>query len=192
VPDVSSYVSDHDTAFWRRWIVVEFPNYFPPDARDPELGDRLMAPSVLSAVLNWAIKGWAQLRDQGGFSGIESHEETRQLWQSWGESVDAFIADCVERDVDAERMTTTEAYDRYRAWCRQVGADYVGQRRFTDTLKMEDVEYSDSIRVNGKVRRGYKALGLSDEVPEPEDTSTSAEADESQDGSPGSQSSLTD
>jgi putative DNA primase/helicase len=89
---------------------------------------------MLAGVLNCAIDGWARLLDQDIFTGVESHDETRRLWQSWGESVEQFIAECVERDEDADRITTGGAYTRYQAWCRQNGADSVGRRRFTDTL----------------------------------------------------------
>jgi len=172
-------VSDHDVAFWRRWIVVEFPNYFPPGARDPDLGDRLTTDDTLAGVLNWAIDGWARLRDQDGFTNVESHDETRQLWQSWGESVEQFIAECVERDEDADRITTGDAYARYRAWCRENGADPVSRRRFTDTVKQEDVDYGRH-RINGKTQRGYKSLGLADDVPELEDDDEDDDGDGSQ------------
>jgi putative DNA primase/helicase len=165
VPDVSAYVSDHDVAFWRRWIVVEFPNYFPPAERDPDLEDRLTTDGTLSGVLNWAIQGWGRLRDQDDFTNVESHDETRRLWQSWGESVEQFIAECVDRDEDADPITTGDAYARYQAWCRQNGADPVGRRRFTDTLKQEDVDYGRH-RIDGKAQRGYKSLGFSEDVPE--------------------------
>jgi hypothetical protein len=49
-----------------------------------------------------------------------------------------------------------------------------------DSLKDEDVGYKTSIRIDGKVQRGYDALGLSDDVPELDDTperADSADAD---------------
>ena len=167
VPDVSKYVSDHDIAFWRRWIVVEFPNYFTEEERDPELGNELTTDSMLSAVLNWAIEGWDRLQENGTFTDIEGHDETRRRWQSWGESVEKFIAECVERDPSADRLSTGEAFERYQAWCREVGTDTVGRRRFTDTLKKEDVGYGRH-RINGRSVRGYDALGLSEDVPTPD------------------------
>lgn len=166
VPDVSTYVSDQDIAFWRRWIVVQFPEYFPPGHRDEDLEDRLKTDESLSGILNWAIEGWVRLRDQGHFTNVEGHDETRRLWQSWGDSVEEFVAECVDRDEDADRMTSSEAYQRYQAWCRENGKDSVSQRRFTDTVKLEDVEYGNH-RINGKAGvRGYKALGFTDDVPE--------------------------
>lgn len=187
VPDVSTYVSDHDIAFWRRWIVVEFPNYFPPGERDPDLEDRLTADETLSGILNWAVEGWGRLHERDGFTNVESHDETRQRWQSWGESVEQFIADCVENDPDADRISTGDAYTRYQAWCRDQTTDPVGRRRFTDTLKQENVGYGRH-RIDGRAQRGYDALGLSGEVPELEDTDD--DQDNDSDDSPGSQSRL--
>ena len=166
VPQVD--VDDEDEAFWRRWLLVEFPNYYPPSERDANLSDRLTTPESLSGVLNWAIDGWARLLEQGHFTNEErlAHEK-RSRWQAWGESVDQFISECVENDTGAERISTTEAWERYKAWCVAQGYDSVGQRKFTNTMKEEDVGYSTSVRIDGTPQRGYTALGLAEEVPTP-------------------------
>jgi len=169
VPDVN--VPDDDEAFWRRWLLIEFPNHYPPTERDPDLRDDLTTDAALSGVLNWAIAGWKRLLEQGHFTNEDHYAHAkRERWQAWGESVDKFISECVERDPNADRLTTQDAHRRYTAWCREHGYDTVSQREFTNTLKNEDVDYRDSIRIDGKVQRGYKALGLSDDVPELEDT----------------------
>jgi putative DNA primase/helicase len=166
VPQVD--VDDEDEAFWRRWLLVEFPNYYPPNERDSGLADRLTTAESLSGVLNWAIDGWARLVEQGHFTNEETlAHEKRTRWQAWGESVNTFISECVENDPEADRLTTTEAWDRYKAWCVANGYDSVGQRKFTNTLKDENVGYRKSVRINGTPQRGYTALGLSDDVPTP-------------------------
>jgi putative DNA primase/helicase len=176
VPQVD--VPDEDEAFWRRWLLVEFPNHYPPSQRDPDLRDRLTTPPVLSGVLNWAIDGWARLLEQGHFTN-EDHlaHQKRERWQAWGESVDKFISDCVENDPDAPRVSTQDAHRRYAAWCRENGHDPVGQRKLTNKLKSEDVGYK-RLRIGGKSKRGYAALGLSDDVPELEDTPDRADPDD--------------
>jgi putative DNA primase/helicase len=169
VPQVN--VPDEDEAFWRRWLLVEFPNHYPPEQRDPTLRDRLTEPDNLSGVLNWAIDGWARLMEQGYFTGEDRHaHQKRERWQAWGESVDKFISECVENDPDADRMTTSQAHQRYAAWCRLNDLDPVGQRKFTGELKDENVGYKSSIRVDGSPTRGYAELGLADEVPAVENT----------------------
>lgn len=179
VPDVP--VSDDDAAFWRRWIIVHFDNHFPEgsEKRDPTLEDRLKEPEALSAVLNWAIEGWARLLDQGAFTNVPSTaDETRRKWQKWGDSLDTFTADCVYRDEDADRLTTGEAYQRYLTWCRENGHDSVGRQKFTMAMKDEDVGYSNSLWINGRSARGYNSLGFTAEVPDP-DADEDADDDDS-------------
>jgi len=165
VPQVN--VPDDDEAFWRRWMLVEFPNHYPMADRDPMLKERLSTDDALSGVLNWAIDGWARLTEQGHFTGEEQQAyEKRKRWQSWGDSVREFIAECVENDPDADRITTGEAHRRYKAWCVENNKDAVGQRKLTTELKDEDVGYKQSIRIGGSIQRGYDELGLSDDVPD--------------------------
>jgi putative DNA primase/helicase len=167
VPDVSAYVSDHDIAFWRRWILVQFPRYFPEGERDNNLDDKLTTDESLSAVLNWAIDGWARLTDNSEFSHVEDHDETRRTWQSWGDALDEFVAEHIERDTDADNISTGRAYERFVNWCLQNGTEPdVSQQRFTDTLKMESVGYQKSVRLpNSAITNGFRYLSFSDEVP---------------------------
>ena len=192
VPDVN--VPDDDEAFWRRWLLVEFPNHYPAGERDPNLRDRLTTDEALSGVLNWAIQGWDRLLEQGHFTN-EEHEAyaKRQRWQSWGESVDKFLSDCVERDPDADNITTKQAYNHYLAWCEANGLDPIRpQGNFTKKLKTERVGHGDSVRVNGKVTAGYKHLGFTDDLPrivdpadDDDDASTSLDSFEESDDATG-------
>ena len=184
VPDVSAFVGDHDIAFWRRWIIVQFPAYFPEGSskRDPNLDEKLTTDGSLSGILNWAIDGWQRLKEDG-FTNAQSHDQVRETWQSWGNSVDEFISQFVERDEDADRVSTGDAYTRYKLWCQREQKDPVSQRRFTDTLKQEPVGFSNSLRVDGKVTNGYKFLDIDDEVP-------NVTTDDDRDDGPGKQSSL--
>lgn len=50
-----------DEAFLRRWLLVEFPNHYPPAERNPTLRGELTADDALSGVLNWAIQGRKRL-----------------------------------------------------------------------------------------------------------------------------------
>jgi putative DNA primase/helicase len=178
VPKVD--VPDDDEAFWRRWLLVEFPNHYPPSQRDPGLRDRLTEPDILSGVLNWAIAGWARLLKQDYFTGEEQYAQAkRERWQAWGDSVDKFISECVENDPDAENRTTGDVHRRYAAWCRENGERPASQQKLTTSLKSEDVGYGKSVRVDGSVQRGYKALGFGDDVPALKDTPERGDPDDS-------------
>lgn len=180
VPDVD--VSDDDEAFWRRWLLVEFPNHYPTEERDTGLTHKLTDDDTLSAVLNWAIEGRRRLLEQGHFTNEYRYpHDKRSRWQAWGDSVDQFIEECVERDEDAPRIATGDAYNRYEAWCRKNGFKPVAQTSFTNSLKREKVGYATSVRIPeySSPQRGYKALGLSDEVPNPSDAGPEAKHDSS-------------
>ena len=171
VPDVSNLVTDDDNAFWRRWIIVEFPNYFPPNQRDPTLERKLTSDENLSGLLNWAIEGWSRLMEQGHFTNIETTAgETRKLWQSWGESVDEFIVDCLESDPEADKVSTTAVNEVYREWCSREGK-HAEPNRGTVTKKIK--ETSDNFGYTKRVRtidkrnptNGYISLGFTDNAP---------------------------
>lgn len=171
VPDVN--VPDDDEAFWRRWLLVEFPNHYPPRQRDPDLQDRLTEPDVLSGVLNWSIGGWARLLDQNHFTGEKQYAQAkRERWQAWGDSVDKFISECIERDSDAENVSTGDVHRVYAAWCRENGERPASQQKLTAELKNEDLDYAKRVRPGGTgtPTRGYKALGFTDEAPDVDET----------------------
>jgi putative DNA primase/helicase len=168
VPDVSSDVSADDEAFWRRWVLVEFPNHYPASQADPHLQDEITEETYQQGILNWAIKGRHRLLQQGHFTG-ESFDaiDKRRRWQSWGDAVARFIEKCVSYDEDAPNMTTGDAHRRFSAWCRAEGiTTNLGQAAFTAKMKNERVGYQTSVRVDGSVQRGYKAMALSDAVPD--------------------------
>jgi len=166
VPEVP--VSDDDTAFWRRWIIVHFDNQFPEGSskRDPTLGKRLKEPENLSAVLNWAVEGWGRLLEQGEFSNVaDTPDQTRQQWQSWGDSLEYFLSNVATRDADAPNISTHEAWGVYRHWCYENGYDHVGQAKFTNAAKDKSLGYTaGTVRTDrhDTPRRGYKAFGTVD------------------------------
>jgi putative DNA primase/helicase len=170
VPDVD--VPDDDEAFWRRWLLIEFPNHYPPSERDPTLESQFTTPEALAGVLNWAIDGWARLLDQGHFTNENQYTHAkRERWQAWGESVDKFLSECVEHDPEADNKSTGDVHRRYAAWCRENNHDPVGQRKLTNKLKKENVGYGKSVRINQTdIRNGYKELSLSGDVPDADET----------------------
>jgi putative DNA primase/helicase len=175
VPD-SSHVSDDDFAFWRRWLIVQFPNEFPEgsDKRDPNINERLQQDEHQSAVLNWMIEGLGRFRENGDqFSNAPSTEETQRTWETWGDSLEYFLNNVAERDESADNISTGEAYAVYKQWCREQGESSVSRHKFTREAKSRDFGYggggSTKIRIERESTpvRGYTCFGTSDELPDP-------------------------
>jgi putative DNA primase/helicase len=169
-----------DTAFFRRWLIVEFPNEYtdadkPGPDNDPALEDHLL--DELPGILNWAIEGLERLLDQGHFMNEGETEDKRHRWQSWVDTVDKFISECIEVGGN-QKYTSSETYERYVAFCREVLEETPeSQRTLTDQLKkLPDIRYSGDFRFNGKKARGFKGLKFGWEPLNGEDIKTNGQS----------------
>jgi len=87
--------NDDSLAYFRRWIIINFPNRFEGKAADPELSMKLCDPLLLSGIFNWALDGYKRLQSQEGFSHSKSTEETEEFYVRMSDPVKAFLLDCI-------------------------------------------------------------------------------------------------
>jgi putative DNA primase/helicase len=157
-----------DDAFFRRWLIVEFPHTFtapdePGPDKDPELVDTLR--SELSGILNWALEGYDRLMKQGHFTNEGDASDKWDRWQSWGDSIDRFLSECINTDGDAKQRSG-DVYARYKAWCEQHGISPDERSPLTKRIKkLNGVRYSSSFRFAGKQDRGFKGFTFTADAP---------------------------
>lgn len=72
---------DNTEAFFRRWMLINFPNKFEGPDEIPDLPERLTTPEGLNAALIVAGKGLRRLWEQGGFSRSETTDQIRQRYE---------------------------------------------------------------------------------------------------------------
>lgn len=108
VPPTSSDVS---SGFFRRWIVIPFPNSF-EGRQDPHLLDRLTTPENMSGLLNLALRGLRRLGQQNGFTMGPSLVDALKRYQQEADNIAGFLAECcrVEQGLSYPRK---ELYLRY-------------------------------------------------------------------------------
>jgi len=100
-------------AFFRRWLIAEFPNSYAPDERDEELANRIIE-NELPGVLNWMLEGYDKLVADDFRFCEESWAETKTKWNTYGDDVAKFIAYHIRRSVGSNEITTSqEVYNRY-------------------------------------------------------------------------------
>jgi len=87
--------NDDSLAYFRRWIIINFPNRFEGTLADTGLTEKLCNPSVLSGIFNWALDGYKRLLSQDGFSHSKSTEETEEFYIRMSDPVKAFLMDCI-------------------------------------------------------------------------------------------------
>jgi len=110
-------VQDEDSyAFWRRWIILDFPNQIPEDKKDVNILDKLITPAELSGFLNIALDGLARLRAARRFSYDKSVEATTEYYLRAADPVYAFLQDCVEAS-PKDWVTKDDLYDAFQEYC---------------------------------------------------------------------------
>jgi len=149
-----------DDAFYRRWLHVRFPKTIPKDDRDGQLERKLK--KELPGILNWALEGYARLREQDAFTKELQIEEKRELWKAHGHSVNRFMqtqAECVpESELPKEKV-----YSAYERFCKANHLPVEPKQTFSKYLKREYNITTSRPKMNGERVRCYQGVFLSDE-----------------------------
>lgn len=114
VPDTE----DESEAFFRRWIILNFPHTFDGKKADKHLIDKLTTDDELSGLFNWAVEGLKYLLKEGDFSYSLTTQQTMDRYQRLASSLHAFIKDCVDVDPDGF-IPKEDFYSVYVVYCQK-------------------------------------------------------------------------
>jgi len=112
--------SDESDAFFRRWLLINFPNKFEGEEADTLLAKKLTTAEELSGIFNWAIVGSRRLIKRGGFEHYET-DKVRVEYRRMSSSLLAFVEDCVEVAGGEEWVSKEEFYNAYIGYCKAEG-----------------------------------------------------------------------
>jgi len=129
VPPTSSDVSN---GFFRRWIVIPFPNSF-EGRKDPHLLERLTTPGNLSGLLNFALHGLRRLEQKNGFTMGPSLVEALKKYQQEADNISGFLAECCQFGSSLV-YPRKELYNRYIEWCSENGLKATTKKKFNQRL----------------------------------------------------------
>ncbi|QCR16562.1 phage/plasmid primase, P4 family [Methanosarcina mazei] len=99
-----------DKAYYRRWVLVRFPNNFEGGKEDKTLITRLKDPEELSGFLNLALQGLKRLKENRKFSNDKSVEDTQREYEFNSNPIAAFMDECTkgsQEDIDAIILYST-------------------------------------------------------------------------------------
>jgi len=151
-------VNDRTWAFWRRWILIEFPYKFDGKERpkDPDILKKLTEKEELSGFLNKIIEEYVNLL-QNGFD-IEQ-TELGDIWMRKSNSVYAFVKDCLERDGNSS-IPKEELYKNYVEYCEEMNILPVNKNKFGTLLPREVPVMTVRITYEGKRVWAWKGIKL--------------------------------
>ena len=104
-----------EAAFYRRWLIFEFPNSFKGDKADKNLNDKLTTETELSGFFNLAMVGLRALLKYKSFAYLKSDEDIKKLYLIKSNPISSFLDECVcysESDYSKQAL-----YEDYVDWC---------------------------------------------------------------------------
>lgn len=126
---------DLSNAYFRRWIIIPFPNTFEGAAAKKGLLSELCTDEARAALLLRAIKGLRRLEEQQEFSACPSVQAACQAYRTQCDSAYEFLTTAIERDQDFS-LGKSKIYERYTEWCSSAGIhNPVSQRAFNKRLQ---------------------------------------------------------
>jgi P4 family phage/plasmid primase-like protien len=127
---------DESGALNARQLPFDFNNTVPPDKRDPDLTDKLVA--QVPGIVNWALIGLARLRKNKAFTIGKDAEATLKTLEATHSIGTRFVNDCINvSGAESDRLPLDLVYDAYVDWANKAGIK-PGNRRDRDQLK-EDI-----------------------------------------------------
>ncbi len=160
VPEVRG---EDSLAFWRRWILVRFPNQFLGDKADKHLIRKLTTAAELSGFLNIVLQGLQGLRRSGEFSGAMSPDQTQEAYTKAASPIVAFITEACE--ITSDGWTTKDIlYGSYKVFCEESNLPIKGKDSFGRSLAGSI--YGNQIksgrrRLNGELTYVWEGISLS-------------------------------
>lgn len=126
---------DESSAFWNRWVLLEFPYTFLSEKEygklskeekksgnfklaDPMIIEKMSGDDELSGLLNVALDGLDRLLEQKDFSYSKSIEQVKEMWIRKSNSFAAFLMDEIEEDFDS-KITKNELRKAYSHYCKE-------------------------------------------------------------------------
>jgi P4 family phage/plasmid primase-like protien len=147
---------DDTTAFFRRWIIINFPNQFlEGDLKtDPDLLAKLTTETELSGIFNLAIQGLERLLQNRRFSTGKSVEETREQYIRASDPIKAFAMDCIEEKA-GHLVSKDDVYRAFLEYCQKMHLPSAPKNRFSMALPQHVLTIQSEYKVVNKHRVAY-------------------------------------
>lgn len=150
---------DNTRAFFRRWVIVNFPNVFEGDDKDENKLEKITTPEELSGILNWALEGLQRLLKQGYFSKSRSTDEVAEEWRDKSNPVKSFMDNCLEENPDGV-IQKDKMYIAYSNYCKIRGFTKEIKSQLTVKMKEERIMKEGRRTIKGYEKRQHCWLGL--------------------------------
>ncbi|QGR17815.1 phage/plasmid primase, P4 family [Sulfurisphaera ohwakuensis] len=154
----------NDKAFWRRWLIVEFPNKFP---NDDEWYKKTFTEEELEGILTVSIMAITRVFMQKHFDYEQTPEQIMGLWLANIDTVYKFIKTYTEKGiltVDPRNgdlwVKRTDLYNLYKEFCLDQGFRGVGKKSFARRLREYFGITTDKKNIDGQRVRAFVGIAI--------------------------------
>ena len=153
-------IADSTHAFWRRIIVVNFPNRFEGDNDVKDLAKNIETPEEMSGLLNWSLEGLKRVKNNNWeFSVTKTMEEGKIEFMLLSNPVEAFIKIGCMLDKNV-RTATNDLYEGFKEFCEENDAKICTKTMFSKKLGECYGIKSDRWGTKSKTVRGFIGISL--------------------------------
>ncbi|MDQ6864308.1 MAG: primase-like DNA-binding domain-containing protein, partial [Thermoproteota archaeon] len=153
---------DESDAFFRRKIILSFPNKFEGNTDDPDLLKKLTTEEELSGIFNVMMVALRRLTHRNRiFIKEKTIEQRRERYSIAASLVEAFLEDAVADDsVESDIVTKETVYQAYRLFCNNHNLAILSKESLGKILKKKFQEGRES---SGKRETLWKGIRFTEE-----------------------------
>jgi len=152
-------VSDMTDAFWRRWIIVEFPNKFDDN---PDFFEEAFPEEVIEKIIVLSLVAFTDVWVKRRFSIEGEASDFKERWLRKSNSIYAYVKTGLEEGrltLEREAYTPSEElYQDYAEFCE--ANDLEPQSKKTFTLELERLFKVTKTRIRKATERVYAYKGI--------------------------------
>ena len=158
-------VNDTSEGWWDRVHLIIFEQQFTetlgnqiPNIEDQWLGDD----ESRSAILNWLIEGWINLRTTGKFTQSKSQREAMIQFKRMSDPVAAFLIEWCTYEPDAF-ILREELYVAYKSYAQNAHATIESDKTFYMKVRLQPGVRDGDKKIGGKTKRAFFGVRLKTE-----------------------------
>lgn len=130
---------DTTDAFFRRWVVLDFPYKFTSDPDDgnkmvdTDLPESILTEEELSGLFNWALEGLKRILDNNGFSDTHSRKAVKYQWLAETQPLQIYFEEGLIEKQEAS-VAKNDLFSHYEEFCIAMGYQSKSKKQFFKQL----------------------------------------------------------
>jgi P4 family phage/plasmid primase-like protien len=155
-------IEDESDAFFRRDVIISFPNRFDGKDADPNLLKKLTSEEELFGIFNILVKALRGVLERGGiYLAKRTIEERREKHQLAVDPIGFFLNEAISPEsIESDKTSKDDLYEAYKRFCRIHTLAVESKISFGRKIKGRFQEYREP---SGERRTMWKGIKLKEE-----------------------------